>query len=480
MKELQRLTLICIDTKNHGQAVFSLRKSLEQIKPARAIFFTDIDVQNVGEGIEVIQIEKLHSKQDYSKFIVKELYKYLDTDFVLVTQWDAWVLNGDSWNDTFYSYDYIGAPWLYVDGKNIGNGGFSLRSKKLQTILAKDKFIQITDPEDEITGRLYRRYLEKIGIKFPSEDLADHFSFELRTPVYNTFGFHGFFHKPYQKTVVIKRSGALGDCIMVEPVLHYFYKKNYRVVLDAPPSVINYFIQHYFKVHRMDEVDGRVFKDAEFYNLDSCYESSPKELHLKLYYDFCGVPEDERVYRNPKLFLSYDYKKDAKIFPKYAILHCDKRNEPHRNTRVDWSIIVEILRQKWYHVFQLGAGEHEEIEGTIQMKTPAEPFLMWVVASSDLFIGEDSGVSHIASGFDIPSIIFSGSVDLRIIHPDLSNKLWFHNHDKKVCGTPFCWHNNVGYSGKDCIVNVKNPPCMEFDIEEIIPKINDFLKKLEI
>jgi ADP-heptose:LPS heptosyltransferase len=58
-------------------------------------------------------------------------------------------------------------------------------------------------------------------------------------------------------------------------------------------------------------------------------------------------------------------------------------------------------------------------------------FLSYVVASADLFIGIDSGISHIASGFEIPSIIFFGNVDPDIIHIDNKNKCYITNHNKE-------------------------------------------------
>ncbi|HXP51384.1 MAG TPA: DUF5672 family protein, partial [Bacteroidia bacterium] len=211
-KQLDRVTLCLVDTVNYGQAILSLTKSLVQITPAKAIFFTDIDLPIFDDRVEVIKIAPIKSKQEYSHFIVKELYKYVETDFVLITQWDAVVLNGNGWRDEYYDYDVIAAPWLYEDGRNIGNGGGSLRSKKLMTILGTDPFIEICHPEDEILGRLYRGYLEKkYNIRFPSEELADTFSYELRAPICETFMHHSFFHKPFKGVVVIKRTGALGD-----------------------------------------------------------------------------------------------------------------------------------------------------------------------------------------------------------------------------------------------------------------------------
>ena len=132
----------------------------------------------------------IRSKEEYSHFMIKELYKYFDTDFVLVIQADGYVLNGKSWLPEFLHYDYIGAPWTYPDGKNVGNGGFSIRSKKLQSALTLDDFIFAIDPEDQAIGRLYRDYLIKFyKITYAPEDLADRFSYELRAPIYDTFGF---------------------------------------------------------------------------------------------------------------------------------------------------------------------------------------------------------------------------------------------------------------------------------------------------
>jgi hypothetical protein len=109
--------------------------------------------------------------------------------------------------EEFLQYDYIGAPWWYNDECNVGNGGFSLRSKKLQTILQNDPIIFETDCEDHNICRTYGNYLKSKGVKFAPEDVASTFSIEgdLHGKVsgrekYNgdtwngEFGFHGL-HK---------------------------------------------------------------------------------------------------------------------------------------------------------------------------------------------------------------------------------------------------------------------------------------------
>ena len=132
-----------------------------------------------------------------------------------------------------------------------------------------------------------------------------------------------------------------------------------------------------------------------------------------------------------------------------------------------------------YSVIQLGKDSNCEIMNAIKMNTPNEQFLMWVVASSDLFIGIDSGISNIASGFNIPSVIFFGSVNPKYIHADLSNKLCITNQDKKVCDTPYCWHNSVTTIGQDCVINKQLPPCVLFDTQETLSKIENFINNVK-
>ena len=95
---------------------------------------------------KIINIQKINSNYEYSKFILKELDNYFETDFVLVFQWDGFILNPDVWLYNFLNYDYIGAPWFHSGLQDIGgNGGFSLRSKKLQNILKNNSIININN-----------------------------------------------------------------------------------------------------------------------------------------------------------------------------------------------------------------------------------------------------------------------------------------------------------------------------------------------
>lgn len=143
----------------------------------------------------VVKIPHL-SYIDISRFIIKDLYRFVSTDFVLIIQHDGFILNSSAWLDTFLNYDYIGAPWWFHDAHNVGNGGFSLRSRRLCEMTARDERIVEFHAEDFKIGRTYRHYLEEQGAKFAPEYLAKRFSFEgslKRGLKWNgEFGFHNF------------------------------------------------------------------------------------------------------------------------------------------------------------------------------------------------------------------------------------------------------------------------------------------------
>lgn len=148
-----------------------------------------------------VLIDAVDSIENYSHFFIKKINDFVDTDFVLVIQYDGFILNPEAWTDDFLNYDYIGAPWWYEDENNVGNGGFSLRSKKLLHILHHDNQIEQFHPEDHHIARTYGDYLRSQGILFAPESLASKFSIEgcLKEPVpvkygsiwTNEFGFHG-------------------------------------------------------------------------------------------------------------------------------------------------------------------------------------------------------------------------------------------------------------------------------------------------
>jgi len=481
MIKISDCTLICADTYNYGGAVASLKKSMAQCKFEQVIFFTNIPLNL--EGITVIQIPELKGKDGYSKFLLKQAYKYISSDFVLVTQHDSWILDSKQFDERLYDVDYAGGLWLENDGLGNGNGGFSWRSMKLMEAVGKDNLINAYSPEDVILCRTYRSYLEKnYGLIWASDEICEQFSFELRCPTQPTFGFHSFFHKPFQQTVVIRRWNAMGDVVQVEPVMQYFHDKGYRVVLDTLPQFHLLFLNHYFKVHKLHEIDQRLFTNAKFVNLDLSYESNPKQLHLKSYFEYAGVPESEYTpyLKNPTLSVGFPIGEQTKLFKKYAVIHCDLREKKQgRNIYgVDWELVVSFLNKQGYTAIQVGRDDTSLIPNAIKINCTNENFLCYVVAGSDLMVGIDSGIAAISAAFKVPSVIAFGSVNPNYIHADLSNieVVTNHNSEHPFCGLPSCWSESITTEGQECIVDKADPPCCHFTTQQFINAITRICK----
>ena len=462
---LPQVTMIAITDRDYGNTIDAIIKSLKLIKPARTILFADVYFEN--PLFECIVIEPLRSARKYNEFVTWQLGKYpIDTSHILLIQYDGFVLNASAWTDEFLEYDYIGAPWCYTDGRNVGNGGFSMRSKRLHDVLSTDPTIELGSPEDEIICRYYRNYLEKThGIKYAPEALAHRFSYEMHPPKQKTFGSHNSHHPPYREPIIIKRNHAMGDIIMAEPVMEYFYNKGYRVILDSLPHFYNLFAHHFYPIEHTQFLREDL-SEARVVNLDMAYEVNPKQLALKSYFQAAGVTDYEL--RNPRL--AFAPTKSTKLFDKYAIIHINRTNMPHRNvsmvTSYEWIAIKNYLQNRGYLVLQIGGDDVG-----IKINTPNENMLSYIIAGADLFIGSDSGPAHIAVACGVKSAIFFGSVKPEYRYPDMSNIMVI----QQPCEFAGCYHDVIGVRGQDCKINLDLPPCTKHNAREVIEKLNSFL-----
>lgn len=463
-KKLDNVTLIAVSGNKYGETLNALHKSMRECEFARVIYLTDTEL--VADGIEVIKIRPLKSWEAYNDFIMRDLYKYFDTSHCLLIQHDGFVINGDCWDDKFLDFDDIGALWLYTDGKACGNGGCSLRSHKLQKIVATDKTIEITAPEDEAIGRLYRTYLEDhYNIRFGTDEICNKFAFELREPVQKTFAFHGYHWHPFQEHIIIKRTNSMGDIVLIEPLIDYYSKKGFQVVMDIPANYMNLFFQYHYKVKHINELKPEI-TPIRYIDLDMSYEKKPKQLILKSYYEAAGIKDGE--IRNSRLSFPIDERN--RLFKKYVVVHIDDTAMPHRNIRgVDWKIIVIYLNARGYEVFQIGKGTHEECG--IFFNAANEPMMMYLIAGASLFISLDSGPAHIAVSLGVPAVIAFGSVNPRYRYHDFEKIRVVQNK----CMKQNCYHSVVGIKGVDCHYDIEQPPCTYFEAKQFIDKINELI-----
>ena len=220
--KLPDVTLLAITSTEMDEAQISMRISLHNIKFAKSKLLCSSPPKKKYPDIEYVSIEPLKSVDMYNRIVFQDLHKYFETSHCLIVQADSFVVNSDLWKDEFLKYDYIGGPWpnkievkpdliLNLEKNPVGNGGFSLRSRKLVETTSKINFQSLNFPmkaEDVVICHyLYQKMIDN-GIRFAPPKLAAQFSMENIENLYgqnvnSVFGFHGkhmrnFFLKRYR------------------------------------------------------------------------------------------------------------------------------------------------------------------------------------------------------------------------------------------------------------------------------------------
>ena len=206
---LPDVTLLAATSVEIDQTQIALKISSQNIKFGAVKLLSSSVPSKKYSDIQYISIPKM-DVLGYSRLIMEDLHRYFNTSHCLIVQSDSFVVNSELWKDEFLNYDYIGAPWsdqikikpnlvLNMKKNKVGNGGFSLRSRKLVDITAKINFKSLKFPiksEDIIICHyLYKEMVEK-GIRFAPAELAAQFSMENENNLYgqdvnSVFGFHG-------------------------------------------------------------------------------------------------------------------------------------------------------------------------------------------------------------------------------------------------------------------------------------------------
>ncbi len=253
---LPELTLCVVDTRTPALALAALAQSMRQVRYGDVVFFTHAGVE-APPPVRVVPIAPLGSITDYSNFVLRELLPHVQTSHVLLIQWDGYVHDPLAWEPGFLAYDYIGAPWpQFAAPRNVGNGGFSLRSRKLLEAL-RDPRVRITHPEDICICHDNRELLEAgHGIRFAPPDVAARFSRERLVLAPRSFGFHGVFNfidtlaPGALRTFAEQLPAAMACSLDTKHLIRQLLQKNRRVYTDIAKILMQ-------KRHAAGLKDGR-------------------------------------------------------------------------------------------------------------------------------------------------------------------------------------------------------------------------------
>lgn len=215
MIELNNITLVLMSSVDIENSISALIESCKKIKFNSVKFISHIRPASLPDFIEFNYIDPITSIDQYSFNMIYKLSNYINTDFAITCQSDGFIVNPHLWKDEFLNYDYIGAPFalpsdsysyrdIYGNIFRVGNGGFSLRSKRLidlpNELNLEWKSFHGFYNEDGFICAMNRHIYEQNGIKFAPIDVAKYFSHEAQIPEIQgiePFGFHGKSSKYY-------------------------------------------------------------------------------------------------------------------------------------------------------------------------------------------------------------------------------------------------------------------------------------------
>ena len=191
---LPGVTLVAVTSVAVPQTVRAMTLSLDQVAFGEAVLFSDRRPNDLPAAIRWQPIAPIASRAAYSRFMLRDLAGHVATGHALCVQWDGYVLNARAWDPAFLDHDYIGAAWPHFnDGRDVGNGGFSLRSRRLLDACGTLDIDETA--EDVAICRVHRGRLERdFDIRFAPVALARRFAFERYDPTGGEFGFHGAFN----------------------------------------------------------------------------------------------------------------------------------------------------------------------------------------------------------------------------------------------------------------------------------------------
>lgn len=195
------VSIVIVDTYPNKQfARLAINSTLSCVDCKKVLSFSN---HPIITGETFIRINPIGNLKEYSEFVLQSIPHFIDSEHVVIIQWDGFAVNRKLWDNAFLSCDFIGAPWSdKPPDKNVGNGGFSLRSSRLMQavrqipIHTSDEIFE-GDAEDVLICQHYRNTLEGLNMTFADFETARRFSYENGPNPGRSFGFHGSFNFPF-------------------------------------------------------------------------------------------------------------------------------------------------------------------------------------------------------------------------------------------------------------------------------------------
>jgi len=239
--------------------------------------------------------------------------------------------------------------------------------------------------------------------------------------------------------------GGLGDSLLVYPVIEILKKKGYKVTVWGNPE--------YFRLAQIagycdtaifyqpgENFDLKIFftKNKEFFEQDknSVFVDPVVQEKIWIVKHYLKSLKFENEIFSQTLTLGFSEQKCANL----CIIHPgsgSKRKNPEINFFYEAEKIIKSYG--FNTLYLIGPAEKEFskfFKNSVYFQDPVE--IAKTILKASLYIGSDSGVSHLSSYLGVPSIVIFGPTDPSVWHP-VGEKLWIlRNNSCPPCFPDVC------------------------------------------
>ena len=210
------------------------------------------------------------------------------------------------------------------------------------------------------------------------------------------------------KTLLLYRRGGLGDTLLTFPVLEIFKKEGYKITAVGNTDYFEIAKEVGFTDRVLSEIPKEDFTKKVIISYEGNLKPFPeKRMWIVSYYlESLGLSKDFSLELPVKPLENSPFKDRAVIHP--------SSGSPKKNPPLEFFLeireFLETLGIKT--VFLLGEAE-EHLRKTLKPSVfSLSP--IWIakaLKSAKLFVGLDSGISHLASYLGLPSLVIYGPTD---------------------------------------------------------------------
>lgn len=174
------VSLVILETRYHDLATMALQHWTRRINFKEVLVFSD---KNLLPGSKWIPVKPLGDiNRDYGDIMVRGMWPFLNSEYMILINWDTLLKDQNLWSSEFFDYDYIGSmwPWQAPHSDNPDHCGISWRSNRLLEAMRYPAVESVTDTVPyHISHQLEQLMRNRFQIRMAEQEMNRRFVHEL-------------------------------------------------------------------------------------------------------------------------------------------------------------------------------------------------------------------------------------------------------------------------------------------------------------